>query len=293
VTFLTAWRLFPDSPAVWPLVVAFTCLLPQQVFIGMTVSNDAASLAMATLGIWALVVAWQRRHDGIDAKVAMLYGLLAGLLMLTKLSLAPLALALVLMPAIWRRSWMWTVSSGVVSGLLWLPWAARLWRFDGDPSGQRANLALHPTLRPPDDLTLRFWLDMARTTEASIWGRFGWMNISMPLEATRLATVICACLLALGLDYSLRDRDRALWATLGGIVLATTAALVRYMMTIGYSAAQGRLLIAAAPAAALIVSVPLARPLSRVSRWTGWLGLGLIVALDCLLLLLWVRPAYQ
>ncbi|HUG16129.1 MAG TPA: glycosyltransferase family 39 protein, partial [Thermomicrobiales bacterium] len=185
-TFLTARRLFPRSPALWPLVVGVTTLLPQQVFIGMTVSNDPASLALAALAVWALVVAWQ---DKPGTRTALLFGLLAGLLMLTKLSLAPLTLALVVMPAVWRRNWTWAAASGLVGGLLWLPWAARLWRHDGDPTGQRANLDLHPTLRPPDDLTLAFWQDMLRTTEASIWGRFGWMNVGTPVDVYRPATL--------------------------------------------------------------------------------------------------------
>ncbi|HUG17219.1 MAG TPA: hypothetical protein VMM78_19595, partial [Thermomicrobiales bacterium] len=218
---------------------------------------------------------------------------LAGLMMLTKLSLAPLTLALVVIPAISRRSWTWAAASGLVGGLLWLPWAARLWRHDGDPTGQRANLDLHPTLRPPDDLTLQFWQDMLRTTEASIWGRFGWMNVGAPVDVYRPATLLCAALLVVGLALAARRDDRALWATLAGVMLATTVALIRFMATIGYSAAQGRLLIAAAPTAALIVSLPLAKPLKRVPRWVGWLGLGLIAALDLLVLFLFVRPAYQ
>ena len=290
MTYLTARRLLPESPALWPLVAAGAALLPQQVFIGMTVSNDVAVLGMAALATWALTMLWQQAPS---APAAVAGGALAGALMLTKLSLLPLAVALVVLPALWHRRWPTGALSGGVGLLLWLPWAIRLWRFDGDPTGLRANLALNPSLRPPDHLTLGFWHDAVATTVDSLWGRFGWMNIALPAPVAGPATVVLLVLMAAGLVTGLRRRERLLWATLAGLIVVTLVAFARYTMAMGLSAAQGRLLIACAPPAAVLAGRAVAGPLARLPAWVGWLGVGVVVLLDCLLLFGLIRPAYR
>lgn len=290
MAYLTARQLFPRSPALWPMIAAATALLPQQVFMGMTISNDPAVLGLAATSVWFIVATWRRLPS---LSWAIVGGVLAGMLMLTKLSLLPFALLLVASPLVLQPRWGRSGVSVVVAFVIWAPWAYRLWDHTGDPTGLRANLTLHPTLRPPADLTPDYWHAVFSTTSASLWGRFGWMNISQPFPIDGRATAMVVALLSVGILVGFLRRDRVVWTALAGFIIVTVGAWTQFVASVGDSAAQGRLLMACALPAALLAALPFAGPLERLPAWTGWLGVVAVVALDVYFLFWLVVPAYS
>ncbi|CCF83579.1 hypothetical protein [Nitrolancea hollandica] len=288
MAFLAARRLFPRSPVLWPVIAAATALLPQEIFIGMTVSNDPATIGMAALAVWFAALMWRRAPS---TRSALLGGMLAGWLMLTKLSLLPFALLLVSLPVFSRRRWDKSALSTLMALLIWSPWALRLWYQTGDPTGLRANMDLHPTLRPASHLTLGFWHAAFATTSASLWGRFGWMNIALLVPDGR-ATALLIALMSLGIVVGLIRPDRLVWTALAGVIIVTIGAWLQYLASVGGSAAQGRLLMACALPVALLSALPFAGPLERVPAWIGWLVVVVAVAVDSYLLFWLIGPAY-
>jgi hypothetical protein len=256
----------------------------------MTVSNDAATIGLAALAVWFTVLMWRQ---GTSTRSTLLGGSLVGVLLRAKLLLLPFALLLISLPLLSERRWDKSARSALNALLRWCPWAFRLWHQTGDPTGLLANMSLHPILRHASHLTVGFWHAAFATTSASLWGHFGWMNIALPFPVDGRATALLIALMSRGILVGLIRPDRMVWAALAGVIIVTIGAWLQYLVSVGGSAAQGRLLMACALPVALLSSLPFAGPLERVPAWTRWLVVVPAVVVDSFLIFWLVRPAYS
>ncbi|HSN78050.1 MAG TPA: glycosyltransferase family 39 protein, partial [Anaerolineae bacterium] len=160
---------------------AFVATMPQFLLIASSVSNDALIAALTGAALWALVVALRDR-----SRVGpwLIFGLLAGLASLTKVSglLLPLLGAIMgIIAGIRRRDARIAVLGVAVSlgGLLictgW--WYLRNTLLYGDPLGLRIHFAEYGR---QEALALANLVSQARAVETSFWAAFGWGNVTLP-----------------------------------------------------------------------------------------------------------------
>lgn len=259
---------------------AFVAFLPMQLAMTSSVNNDALAVPLAAAILWLCA---RRALGGLSARLyALLGGLLLGLALLTKLTLYPAVGFLLAAEALrwWREDraggaegLVATASALGLGALALLPWALRNTRVygAGDPLGLAAHdgvVAGQP--RTSDWIAEHGVAAYARRalvfTFDSFWGVFGWMGVFLDariyalLALASAATALGALLRGLA-AWRARERDRlAALALLALFPLASLAGLVWY--NLGYVQHQGRYLLAALPAIALL-SMLGARELGR------------------------------
>ena len=266
---------------------AFVATMPQFLFIASSVSNDALLTALTGAALWALVVALR---DRIRVGPWLIFGLLAGLASLTKVSglLLPLLGAIMgTIAGIRRRDARIAVLGVAVSlgGLLictgW--WYLRNTLLYGDPLGVRIHFAAYGR---QEALALVNLVSQARAVETSFWAAFGWGNVTLPgwiYLGLRVAVLVALPGVALVLVRPGRNEYRydrlGLWAmTL--YVAGIGVALAIWTSTI--TASLGRLLFPAL--------VPLA-----VLLTLGWFRLWRrlpVIIVGCLAVLAVTVPIY-
>jgi hypothetical protein len=174
-------RAVGASTAVALAAAAFIATVPQYLFIAGSVSNDALVTALTGAALWALVVALR---DERRVWPWLIFGLLAGLASLTKVSallLPLLGVAMAVIAAIRRRDGR-IAAMGVVAslgGLLictgW--WYVRNTMLYGDPLGLRIHFVEYGRR---EVLTLVSLVRQAQSIETSFWAAFGWGNVTLP-----------------------------------------------------------------------------------------------------------------
>lgn len=141
-------ELFPKSRVVALAVPLFLVFHTQLVFVNGYSNNDSASMAVATLAIYASLLLVKR---GITARLAVVTGLLGGLLALSKpttFCMYPVMLAAVVLSFLIHRQSIFTLSKrlsvmSMIAALFALPFLMRNWIvFNGDLLGMRTMLDL-------------------------------------------------------------------------------------------------------------------------------------------------------
>jgi MFS family permease len=272
------------APATIALAAAaFIVLVPQYLFIAGSVSNDALVTALTGAALWALVIALRA---GQRLRPWLVFGLLAGLASLTKvsaLSVPLLGAAMAVIASIRRRDHRIAVTGVAASlgGLLvctgW--WYVHNMMRYGDPIGLRIHFAEYGRR---EALTMASLVSQVQAIESSFWAAFGWGNVMLPAWiylGLRLAVLAALPGVALILLKPGRGAHQyhplGLWAVVLCVV-GMGASLALWTRTI--SASLGRLLF---PALVPLV-VLLTLGWFRVGRRLPALIVGAMVALAVL-----------
>ena len=259
-------EVVPGAPH-WAIAVAgVVMLLPQFCFNSASVGNDSAAAFAAALAYYV----WFRGLRDPRADPWMLgAGAALGLAVLAKLTAVALVpgLALVLLfragPAFRAATWparvgrVAALTAGTVAGTLavcgW--WLVRNVILYGEPTGTRDALLFYTGGAAFVKLHLEVPASRAeflRSLWESIWGRFGWMDMSLPADLYAQAGTVTAGLLTLTGVVALvriglwvaRRRPVAPVAWQAGVVMAAVAvalliSFVQFNRTVAFQA-QGR-----------------------------------------------------
>jgi hypothetical protein len=262
-TFLAAGELFPHRPVFALGAAAIVAFNPQFLSTAGSVSNDGATAAFCSVGIWLLLRMF-RRND-LPPKDAVLLGVMVGLAALTKpsgLALAFPAGVAIAVTAWRRRSWsilLWgwgAVGLGVL--LLGGWWYARNVALYGDPLAWSAVVAIEAETIRAEPIPLSEALVYSTWMQKSFWGVFG-SGVLMDFSVYRALEIVMR-LSALGLLVWLvrqairRTADTATWLGLGLLGLwsgLVYLALLRFMQNID-ATNQGRLLFPAISALSIL-----------------------------------------
>ena len=265
LTYATARMLVPPPAggAVALTATAFAALLPQANFIRASITNENLADFLAAAMVFVIVAELSKPASG---KRRILFAVLYGLGLLTKLSLAPL-----LLPAIavfWvrctgsptQRIRALLPAAGVI-GLLAGPFYLYRWLAYGDPLAGAAWQAMIPT-DSPWHLTDLFWLvDPFRANLwNSFWGNYGWQRVPLP-DAFYLAFAILTGLAVLGGIILLARRaltpvQRAGCAVLLSVLLLEYAVVI--VISLRLIAWQGRELFPALSSVSVLFGFGLA-----------------------------------
>lgn len=168
------------------LAAALTAFNPMFIFVNSSVNNDGLAILLGTLGLLLIVKLWHEEPaPGRFWFRYVLTGLVIGLAVLTKLSLAGLLLLIGLALAVmtWRKKdWKYLFFGGSIilltSLLVASPWLLHNWRAYGDPTA--LNIFLEVQEQRPASPSLQDWLSEFGTLYRSFWGLFGGVNIAAP-----------------------------------------------------------------------------------------------------------------
>jgi len=263
LTLLTTYRLArvsaPDDRTLALAATGFMAFIPQFTFITGCISNDnlADLLSAASLLAFAQLVA----ANDVRALALIVAGWLVALAMLTKLTtlfLLPLGLLALLLrrparAAFAREASLFVVASLSLPGLTLLAPAVR---------AQMAFVVTSLQVQS-DHLSVKYVLDLFPLTNASLWGRFGWMNVPSPawmVNAFDLIALVGLCgSVVMGFRGSrpLRRQVLLLW----GACLLVLIAFVRFNLAVRQP--QGRLLFPALSAFAVLVALGVLRAAGR------------------------------
>ena len=267
LTLIGVWKLADvvskGDTVVVAFATAFVAVLPQFNFLTSHVTNDNLANALAALSFWVMA-SWIERVDSFSkwrlwgGSVVVALGIVAKYTLLFLLPLGWLALWMSLpAPRRWRS---WVVRCGLFTFLaispILLGWAiSPMFRLQLE----RTNLALMPK---PQYLNFAHLLTLWPLTTASLWGRFGWMNVALPLGLTNILTGVAGVGLVGALMLLIKRRSSdvfvALRKFLGAICFLVLAGFVRFNLSDFQP--QGRYLFPALPALATLISL----------GWCGW-----------------------
>jgi 4-amino-4-deoxy-L-arabinose transferase-like glycosyltransferase len=257
LTFAVARHMLPDRPAVWLASAAFVAFVPQHLHILGSVNNDSLAGLVIALTLWRLLV-WLTTDTPPVTASPWALGVLVGVGLLTKLSAIFLAGLIPLMIVLsgWTRraSWRdvagWLLAFTVPMMLIGGVWAVRNISVYGFPDvfGLRAHdLVVVGQPRTMDAIAAlgmgEYLRQLATTTFHSFWGKFGWMELTLPTWAY-VGIGIFAGAGALGCVIGMHRPSspaRALaWAALG---MTIALALAQYgYYNLEYQQFQGRYL---------------------------------------------------
>ncbi|MCB0033266.1 MAG: glycosyltransferase family 39 protein [Anaerolineales bacterium] len=280
------------------LTAAITAVNPMFLFISAAVNNDSLAAFLGSWGIYWLMWIWleQRTADYVPGKTTphesqlhpklgryVQLGVICGLAMLTKLSLAGLLLlaGIVFMWEAYRQKaprilFVGGLTTFLIAMGMVAPWLYRNWQVYGDITGLNVFIAVQGTRENPSIFGVD-WLGEFGTFYRSYWGLFGGINIAAPQWFYRL----CNWLLVIGLlGWLIEPLSRAhdvesglmrlwrqmrhslLWPLVIWIAILFTL-LVRW--SIIYFSFQGRLIFPALTSINLLW-------VGGLLAWSRWLG---------------------
>ncbi|MFN2240774.1 MAG: glycosyltransferase family 39 protein [Anaerolineae bacterium] len=268
--------LFPDRPAIPLTMAALTAFTPQFLFMSAVVNNDNAATAFSALVLWQAAAILHERQRAQVRKSSAVLGLVLGLAMLSKASLAALlpvaGLAILIAcarcesatgaPQTTRfRGWAGRAAISLLAAFglaaLIAGWYfVRNWVLFGDPLGWSFLLEINARREGP--LTPEVFAWLFKGVFRSFW--LGWIGIQF--DDLIYWLIGAACLVGLaGFVVWLVRRWRALdggtrWTLilLGLHVAITLASLVQWTATV-LGTDQGRLVFPILPTVMLILSV--------------------------------------
>jgi 4-amino-4-deoxy-L-arabinose transferase-like glycosyltransferase len=200
--WLTARELVPQSPGWATASAGAVALMPEFCFTNAHVGNDSAVNLAATIAFYV----WVRglRHPEFDRRLFGA-GAMLGLALLSKLTAVVLipGLALVILFRMFQirpsklglGKWLkrsGSMIAGATIGALLVSgwWFVRNVFVYGEPSGTRAEARIVASTFTKADFTdPRTAHDLLRYTLESLWGRFGWNDITLPREVY----LVCNC----------------------------------------------------------------------------------------------------
>lgn len=287
---LAARELWPDAPGRWAAVAALPALLPEIQWLDGTVSNDALSFAAGAALILVTVMTFTRPPS---ARLLALAGAVAGAALLSKETDYGLVLVLAVCVAIrWRAA----LRSAAGAAALAIPLVVAGWWF-------ARNLATFgrplPPLRPllPAGEAPRYLRSVAlvrewiATSVVNLVGNFvtldavrggaaaTWRAALHAADVAVAAAVIAAAAAGLAVSRPWGPRPRGVVIALAAGVAVSAVLMVVNSVVLDYQP-QGRYLLVAAPAAAILAVAGYAGLLSSLSarRRQGLAG-GAVAAL--------------
>lgn len=239
VFFLAWWGLRREDVAIG--AAAFAALLPMNVALSSAVTNDTLLFCLCT---WALACFARLYRDGVEARVVVVAGVLAGLAFVTKTN------AVALIPAIgvgWlacrSRVSFKSLAPGLVLALgIGAIWWIRNTMVYGDPFAVRVfNAAFEPRIpvKPAQFVeafgVLGYWGDMVGWwTARSFIGVFGYMDIFLKDDLYRIALALLLILATLGLANLRKEPDAEAkpvhWMN-GTFLVVTILLFIQFNMT--------------------------------------------------------------
>jgi hypothetical protein len=280
------------------LAAALAAFNPMFLFVHTAVNNDSLAILLGSTGIYSLVGVWRdapepgrgwRRYVGL--------GLILGLGMLTKLSVAGLLLlaGITLAVLAWqqRRYALFFAGGPLIlfpALLVLAPWLWRNWQLYGDLTALNVFVAVQGSRITP--LPWQGWLEEWGTFYRSFWGLFGGVNVAAPqsLYAFYNALAVLAAASLLGRWWRRKPAASGWWLLLAWPLLLFLL-LVRWNAI--SPAFQGRLLFPGAAALGVVGAAGLLWWQSRLGARHLALGLAvLLFAIAALLPWVTIRPAY-
>ncbi|GAC1338594.1 MAG: hypothetical protein NVSMB29_04600 [Candidatus Dormibacteria bacterium] len=278
------------------LAAGAVALLPAFSFRGMTISCDALVLTLCAAATWMIVCLARKGFSWRLGLSAALLVAFAGLAKATGLMLLPpLLLVLLTSPAVSLRARIGRLSVLAVVPVVLAPYLLRNQFLYGDPFAARAMADVLPGLMVHRSLFSDYFVGPFPTLVVqSFLGRFGWMNLPLPLPV--LVILLIPILIGVAaLPRALqRSAQRLLMLVLLTAPVVALIALVGFNLKVNQAAAQGRYLFPAMPAMAVLAAM-LYR---HVPGWAARQRLLLPAALagyavlNLTILLAVVRPAY-
>lgn len=191
LSFVVSRHVIPDQPAIALGAMALVAFTPQHLSMMASVNNDAQAEALV-----ALALLWLIRYLNAEGPPVWQLGLIVGLALLTKITIAFLALIVPLalwrkwrrtgasLPALARSLALFALIAGLMGGIWWLRNIA-VYGFP-DFLGLGAHDAVVADQPRTADFIAqhgfgRYITQMASTTFKSFWGQFGWM--ALPLDS--------------------------------------------------------------------------------------------------------------
>jgi hypothetical protein len=169
----TGWRLTKKAQfgAMLALLVG---LLPQLLFVHVSVENDGMAILWAT-GVWSILLLTSSNPSMLRWYHVAGVGIMSGLGLLTKLTFFPTTL----IAAVWAIWCMWHTKSKVAFIAFLVPLGLCLTTYA--IIGWEHWRALYSYVTQPvvrSELAHN-WLRFIYLASDSFWGRFGWMNVSV------------------------------------------------------------------------------------------------------------------
>ncbi|PJF48179.1 MAG: phospholipid carrier-dependent glycosyltransferase, partial [Chloroflexi bacterium] len=246
------------------VAMALTAFNPMFLTVTTAVSNDGLLITLTTAALYVLM---QALAQGVTLQRAFVFGVLAGLASLAKLSgalLLPLASAMLVAPrpehgaATSRPHWSKLIAA---VAMLWLLiagwWYIRNVLLYGEPTGTAMMAAIaHP--RRISFLEALAEFEGLRLSYLAVFGHFNVPADGLAYQAFDIFLLACLAGLILHLARRRRSMSAAYWLRVGALAaypMLTYAALVRWtMMT---PASQGRLLFPAIAALSTLMALGL------------------------------------
>ncbi len=295
--------VFPENPALVRGVPAFVGLLPMNISLCASISNDVLTNLMCIVALWQLARLVVHASKGSDPKALLfdstLLGICIGAGLLTKTS------CLVLIPTVLVAAWqlvdkkildrtaalkMAAVSIGL-SVVIVTPWWIRNTQLYGDPLAQHIFLSAFGNTAMTKDL-LQIWSPFqylaifATWSFESFWGVFNSMKLFLPWPA--YAVVAIFSVLELFMLSTRRRREIAalvpsqqiMLVCFASLIVFTSLAFLRFNTT--FFQAQGRYLYPALVPIAAFTGVGIGNgKLTKIGR-LGEFALGTLLLLDLL-----------
>ena len=240
------------------LAAGLMAFLPQFLYRGMNVSNDALVTATSAVALYAIVCVLQR---GYSVRLGVVTAMLIAMAFLSKVNaislVGPFGLAIVWERSPWlirlRRLSVFAVSLAIVS-----PWLIRNQILYGDVLASKQMYIAVPGLMDPKSITSPFFVvDFPRVIWRSFIGGFGGaMTLWLP-EAVYKGFALLAAAAVLGLVWRLlrKPETRRPLAILFTVPVIALALAVIFNLT--QSQPQGRYLFPALSAIAVLTAVGL------------------------------------
>jgi 4-amino-4-deoxy-L-arabinose transferase-like glycosyltransferase len=164
--------LWPDNRFRRLLALAFLVFWPQFIFISSVLNNDNLAFFLAALSLYLLLY---QQQNGLSWRGASLLGLVLGLALLTKASLALLAIPVGVATVLDKRRWKTAPLTLAITLAIAAWWYLRSYFAYGDFLGVNAMWITWPdlALRESGAMDLGLGLQRLPYVYQSLWARFG------------------------------------------------------------------------------------------------------------------------
>jgi 4-amino-4-deoxy-L-arabinose transferase-like glycosyltransferase len=302
VVYLMGLELFPSAPLIPLAAATIAAFNPQFVFISSVVNNDSLANLCAAVALWMMVrllLGRTNRWTLLGLGLALGLGLMAKQSLLVLIPLAALVLAYA---SFRQRSLRMLLEAGLIVGgvVLFIAgwWYLRNLALYGDAFGINAFVEYRPGERIATVANMGELRVFLRKMHRSFWGEFGWANLPMPAWFySALVGLYVLAAIGGGLAWIRKRQAHASPWSVWALLLVLPVLFLLWVVTYGYrfggSGWQGRYLLPALPAIALLLAAGLAHLFDgrRQAIPLVLIGLALLV-LSVFALLHVIQPAY-
>ena len=278
-TFFAVRELFANDPMTALFAAMFVALLPMNVSLAASVSNDSLTNLVMALGLWQLARIAANVRFWTDQRKLILQALLLGAIMgagiwtkTSTLLLFPVTIVVLTTLAVRqpesRRPALAAMAVACVGGVaIGLPWLVRNTMLYGDPVAQHIFMTAFKNTAHPGQVMPAFHCDSLAQLFATVtipwtfysfWGVFASMSLFLPISiygmllAFSLASIMGAILWIRREGHTLDAPKQAMLWGYAVLISLSVAALVRFNLV--FFQAQGRYLYSAlVPIATFVV----------------------------------------